>query len=584
MDIFDVLNMIGGLVLFLFGMNVMGNALEKRAGNRLKTILGSMTSNLFRGFILGLGVTAVIQSSSATTVMVVGFVNSGLMTLRQATGVIMGANLGSSMTSWLLSLTAIDGDSILIRMLKPSSFTPILALIGLILYMFQKNTKRKDTGLILIGFSVLMFGMEMMSASVSGLQEVEWFRHALVLFSNPFVGVLVGTVFTAAIQSSAASVGVLQALSSAGFVTYATVIPVVMGQNIGTCVSAMISSVGASRNAKRAAVIHLLFNVIATLILLPLYYLLEFIFRFPFVETASNPVGIAAVHTIFKIAALAILMPASGLLEKLACKIIPESKTNDGETQLLDERLLVTPAVAVERARSVAAAMAETSFSSLHDALDQIETTDPDKWEHIREEEELVDTYEDKIGTYLVRLSAHQMTDEDSATVSSLLHLIGDFERISDHSVNIIESLEEMRDKNLNFSQEAKSEMHALTAAVSEILDLSLRAFRDNNLDYAAMVEPLEQVIDELRETIKKNHVNRLQRQECTIEMGFVLSDLLTNLERVADHCSNIAGTMLELARESMDMHAYLRSIREGGDKNFDEYFEYFKTKYAISK
>ncbi len=582
MTIFDVLSMIGGLVLFLFGMNVMGNALEKRAGNRLKSILGSMTSNVFRGFILGLGVTAIIQSSSATTVMVVGFVNSGLMTLRQATGVIMGANLGSSMTSWLISMTAIEGDSLWIQLLKPSSFTPVLAFIGLILYMFQKNAKRKDTGLILIGFSVLMFGMEMMSSSVAGLQEVPQFRQALVLFSNPIVGVLVGAAFTAMIQSSAASVGVLQALTSTGFVTYATVIPVVMGQNIGTCVSAMISSVGASRNAKRAAVVHLLFNVLATLILLPLYYLLEYFFRFAFVETAANPVGIAAVHTIFKLLALAVLMPLSGLLEKLACRIVPDAK-EDEETQLLDERLLAAPAVAIERCREVAVSMAELSLTSLQDSLTLLTEYDPSKAQPLREAEDKVDMYEDKLGTYLVKLSSHPMAEADSAQASELLHLIGDFERISDHSVNILESVEEMQDKRITFSPEAQHEIAVMAGAVHEILDLSLAAFRDQDLDAAVMVEPLEQVVDALRDEIKKNHINRLQKQECTIEMGFVLTDILTNLERVSDHCSNIAGCMLEMQHDSLDMHQYLRSVKENGENEYKNYFNYFSMKYSVN-
>ena len=581
MTIFDFLSMIGGLVLFLFGMNVMGNALEKRAGNRLKAILGSMTSNVFRGFLLGLGVTAIIQSSSATTVMVVGFVNSGLMTLRQATGVIMGANLGSSMTSWLISLTAIEGDSLFIQLLKPSSFTPVLAFIGLILYMFQKNAKRKDTGLILIGFAVLMFGMEMMSSSVSGLQEVPQFRQALILFSNPIVGVLVGTVFTAMIQSSAASVGVLQALTATGFVTYATVVPVVMGQNIGTCVSAMISSIGASRNAKRAAVVHLLFNLLATMILLPVYYIADSFLHFPFADAAANPVGIAAVHTIFKLLALAILMPLSGLLEKLACRIVPDAK-QDEETQLLDERLLAAPAVAIERCREVAVAMAQLSLSSLKDSLTLLGGYDAKMAETLRAAEDKVDMYEDKLGTYLVKLSSHPMAEADSAEASKLLHLIGDFERISDHSVNIVESVEEMQDKQITFSADAQHEISVMVAAVNEILDLALTAFCKNDLDAAMMVEPLEQVVDSLRDAIKRHHINRLQKQECTIEMGFVLTDLLTNLERVSDHCSNIAGCMLEMQHDSLDMHQYLRSVKENGENEYKNYFNYFNMKYYV--
>lgn len=581
MTIFDALNLLGGLVLFLFGMNVMGTALEKRAGSRLKTILGSMTSNVFKGFMLGLGVTAIIQSSSATTVMVVGFVNSGLMTLHQAVGVIMGANLGTSVTSWLLSTTGISGESMLMQLLKPSSFTPVLAVIGLFFYMFQKNAKKKDVGMILLGFAVLMFGMDTMSASVSGLQDVPEFRRILTLFSNPFLGVAVGAIFTAIIQSSSASVGILQALTTTGSITYATAIPIVMGQNIGTCVSAMISSIGASKNAKRAAVIHLLFNLMATLILLPLYYLLDMLLQFPFAGEAVNPLGIAVVHTTFKILALAILMPASGLLEKLACRLVPDSK-KDEEARLLDERLLATPSVAIERCRSVAVTMAEQAVSSMRDSMMELSSFDAKLGEAIRASEEKVDVYEDELGTYLVKLSAHEMTESDSAEANELLHLIGDFERISDHAVNLLESAEEIHDKQLSFSAEAKRELSVMIGAVTEILDLALTAFRERNLDSAVMVEPLEQVVDSLRDYIKKQHVSRLQHQECTIEMGFVLSDVLTNLERVSDHCSNIAGCLLEMSHESMDMHKYLRSVKDGGEKEYNDYFDYFKMKYAI--
>ena len=581
MTLFDALNLLGGLALFLFGMNVMGAALEKRAGNRLKAILGSMTSNVFKGFLLGLGVTAIIQSSSATTVMVVGFVNSGLMTLRQAIGVIMGANLGTSVTSWLLSTTGIDGESIFIQLLKPTSFTPVLAAIGLFLYMFQKNAKKKDIGLILLGFAVLMFGMDAMAASVSGLQDVPQFRQVLTLFSNPFLGVLVGAGFTAIIQSSSASVGILQALTTTGTITYATAIPIVMGQNIGTCVSAMISAIGASKNAKRAAVVHLSFNIIATLILLPLYYLADALFQFPFVSHAATPLGIAVVHTTFKILALALLMPASRLLEKLACRIVPDSKKDEG-AQLLDERLLATPSVAIERCRTVAVTMAEEAVTSMKSSMAQLASFEAKGGEAIRASEERVDVYEDELGTYLVKLSAHEMTEADSTEANELLHLIGDVERISDHAVNLLESAEEMHDKQLTFSAEAKRELSVMVSAVTEILELSLTAFRDNDLDSAVMVEPLEQVVDSLRDYIKKQHVSRLQHQECTIEMGFILSDVLTNLERVSDHCSNIAGCLLEMSHESMDMHKYLRQVKDGGEKEYNDYFDYFKMKYAI--
>lgn len=581
MTIFDVLNLIGGLAMFLFGMNVMGNALEKRAGNRLKSILGSMTSNTFKGFLLGLGVTAIIQSSSATTVMVVGFVNSGLMTLKQSVGVIMGANLGTSVTSWLLSTTGIDGESLFVQLLKPTSFTPILAMIGLILYMFQKNAKRKDTGLVLLGFAVLMFGMDVMSDSVSGLQNVPQFREVLTLFSNPILGVLVGAAFTAIIQSSSASVGILQALTTTGSVSIGTAIPIIMGQNIGTCVSAMISSIGASKNARRAAVVHLSFNIIATLILMPLFYLCNFLFEFSFMNVAASPLTVAALHTAFKILALCLLMPASNLLVKLACRLVPESK-GDGEVQLLDERLLVTPPIAIERCRTVAVSMAEMSITSLRDALHQLTQYDEKVCDAIRETEDKVDTYEDKLGTYIVRLSAQEMSESDSAEANELLHLIGDFERLSDHSVNVVESAEEIREKKLEFSPEAKQELSVMVSAVQEILDLALRAFRDKDMEAAVQVEPLEQVIDHMRDYIKRQHISRLQNQKCTIEMGFVLADLLTNLERISDHCSNIAGCLLEIQHDSMDMHQYLRSIKGGDQKEFNDYYDHFMSKYPV--
>ena len=580
MGLFEILALIGGLAMFLFGMNVMGQALEKRAGNKLKNILGSMTSNTFKGFLLGLGVTAIIQSSSATTVMVVGFVNSGLMTLRQSIGVIMGANLGTSVTSWLLSMTGIEGDVLWVQLLKPSSFTPILALIGIIFYMFQSNPKRKDTGLILLGFAVLMFGMEAMSDSVSGLKDNEAFTSILTLFSNPILGVLVGTVVTAIVQSSSASVGILQALTTTGSITFNTAVPIIMGQNIGTCVSAMISSIGASKNARRASIIHLSFNIIATLIILPLYYIVTIIFQPPIIHEATDPIDIAVVHTAFKIFALIILMPCSGLLEKLACKIVRED--GKGEVQLLDERLLATPAVAVERCKTVATTMAEVSVSSLKKSFALIENYNEKEDHVIRSEEDSVDMYEDKLGSYLVKISARELTTSDSNEVSKLLHIIGDFERISDHALNIVGSAEEIHDKQLAFSDEAKVELGVLVKAVDEILDLSLSAFRSRDLDAAIKVEPLEQVIDSLTETIKTKHITRLQRGECTIEMGFILSDLLASLERISDHCSNIAGCMLEMEHSELDIHEYLRGVKYGDDKEYKDFYEYYQVKYAL--
>ncbi len=586
MSVFDVFSLFGGLALFLYGMNVMGSSLEKLAGGKLKTVLGSMTSNPFKGFLLGLGVTAIIQSSSATTVMVVGFVNSGLMTLHQATGVIMGANLGTSVTSWLLSTTGITGESagFILSLFKPATFTPILAFIGMLLFCFAKKQKRKDIGHILLGFAVLMFGMEFMSSAVSGLRDVPAFTNILTLFSNPLLGVAVGAAFTAIIQSSSASVGILQALTMTGSITVATAVPVIMGQNIGTCISAMISSIGASKNAKRAAVVHLLFNLIATLIILPVYYILVMIFEPAFVNNAVSPLGIAVIHTGFKIIALLILMPASSLLEKLACRIVPDSKKTS-EVQLLDERLLATPAVAIERCHAVAVIMAETAVSSLRKAMECIWNYSDKANEEVREAENQVDMYEDKLGTYLVKLSSLSMTEKDSVEANKLLHMIGDFERISDHAVNILESSEEIFSKKLVFSETAKNELQTLLDAVNEILELALSAFEENNLSIAIKVEPLEQVIDYLKDYLKTQHILRLQRQECTIELGFVLSDLLNNLERVSDHCSNIACCLIEISHDSMDVHEYLRGLKSGdGEASFNVSYEYFKNKYAVKQ
>jgi len=578
MDILNVAQMLGGLALFLFGMHTMSNALEKRAGNKLKQILSSMTSNQFKGFMLGLVVTLIVQSSSATTVMVVGFVNSGLMTLGQSIGVIMGANLGASVTSWLISLQGIEG----LVYLKPTFFVPILALIGVYLLMFQKKAKRKDTGMILLGFSVLMFGMETMSSQVKGLGEIEGFRNMLIAFSNPVLGVLVGTVFTAIIQSSGASVGVLQALTTTGKVYYKTVVPIVMGQNIGTCITALISSIGTSKNARRAAIIHLAFNVLATIIILPLFYLADSFIDFAFMDIAADYVGVAIVHTGFKLVALAILMPCSKLLERLATLIVSDKKESKDE-QLLDERFLSVPAVALDRCRSVEGLMAKTAISSIHDAFNCLKSYDEKLAAKIREDEGQVDVYEDKLGSYLVKISSQNLNEADSAEANELLHLISDFERISDHAVNIVESAEEIKDKQLAFSGEARMELTVLMDAVSEIIDLALKSFTDNDLNSAVMVEPLEQVVDKLSDELKKQHINRLRHQECTIELGFVLTDVLTDLERISDHCSNIAGCVLEITHEDLDIHEYLRKVKGGEIKEFNDYYDYFNLKYSLS-
>ncbi len=588
MTLFDVLELFCGLAMFLFGMNVMSDGLEKRAGSKMKNILASMTSNPVKGFLLGLLVTMVIQSSSATTVMVVGFVNSGIMTLRQSIGVIMGANLGTSVTAWILTLTQIDGDAIWIKMLKPSSFVPILAVIGVIFYMFQNKPKRKDTGLILIGFAVLMVGMDTMSAAVSGLKESEAFAEIFLKFSNPILGVLVGTVVTAIIQSSSASVGILQALSSTGSISCGACVPIIMGQNIGTCVTAMISSAGASKNARRASMIHLSFNVISTIIILPVYSLLDGVGILPFDLDAiqASPLTISITHTGFKLVALALLMPCTRLLEKLAYVIIRDDEDGKAEkTVMLDERLFATPPVAIERCRMVTVDMAKEAISSVKAAMAMLsEPYDEAKEKEIRESENVVDKYEDKIGSYLVKLSSHSLTEEDSNESNKLLHLIGDIERISDHSLNVIGSVVEMNEKKLSFSPEAKKEIDVLVAAVNEILDITLESLVNNDLDKAVTVEPLEQVVDELKSYMRKQHIRRLRKNECTIEMGFVQSDLLTNLERVSDHCSNIAACILEMAHDDMDMHKYLNRVKEGKVQEYNHYYEYYMMKYAISK
>lgn len=581
MSIFDVFTLLGGLAMFLFGMKVMGDALEKRAGKQLKNILAKLTSSTFKGFLLGLGVTAVIQSSSATTVMVVGFVNSGVMSLHQATGVIMGANLGTSVTAWLLSLTGIQGGPWYINIFKPSAFAPLLAFAGIILYMFQKNNKRRDVGLILLGFAVLMAGMETMSAAVDPLSESPAFQSVLTAFSNPLLGILVGTVFTAVIQSSSASVGILQALALTGVVTYEVAIPIIVGQNIGTCVSAMISSIGANKNARRASFVHLYFNLIGAVVVMSVFYGLDAIFDFHF-PAYITPLGIAVVHTVFKIFALAILMPCSRLLEKLAVLTVPDGKDEAEKKQLLDDRLLGTPTVAIERARKVAVDMALLSVDTLRRAIRLLSSYSEKEAIGIAEGEDRVDKYEDALGTYLVKISACPLTEQDSHEVTKLLHIIGDFERISDHAVNISESAQEMFDKKLEFSENAKNELSVMISAVDEILDSALKAFCDEDLDVAFRVEPLEEVIDTLNSRLKKRHVARLQKGECTIELGFVLSDLLTNLERVSDHCSNIAGCVIEIEHDTLDMHEYMEKLKSEGNPRYTSCYEAYKVKYIL--
>ena len=581
MDIFNALTMIGGLSLFLFGMNLMGQALERRAGSRLRTLLDRMTSNVMMGFLTGLGVTAIIQSSSATTVMVVGFVNSGLMTLRQAINVIMGANVGTTVTAWLLSLSGIDGSSLWIRLLKPSSFTPVLALIGIIFYMFCADTKKKDTGTILLGFATLMFGMETMSGAVSGLKDVPCFVNLFVAFKNPVLGMLAGAILTAIIQSSSASVGILQALAATGAVSYAAAIPIIMGQNIGTCVTAMISSVGTNKNAQRAAVVHLMFNVIGVIMLLSIFCIVRAAFAPAILDEHATMYGIAIVHSVFNILCTAMLLPAGDLLEKLSIRLVPDGKSSDTRAVELDERLLATPSLALSRSRAVASEMAEIAVRALKNSMTAMRALTPELAKSIRDDEELCDHYEDILGTYLVKLSSRRMGEAESEEATELLKSIGDFERISDHAVNILASAEELDEKGLAFSPSAESEFDVLSAAIGRILDLSLDAFEHGDISVAAEVEPLEQVIDTLKEQMRTRHILRMQQGNCSIEAGFVWSDLLTDLERTSDHCSNIAGCVIDAAQHNLNLHETLRATRSE-DERFRRRFEHYAHEYSL--
>ena len=581
MSIFNALNLIGGLCLFLFGMNLMGQALERRAGSGLRSLLEKMTQNRLMGLLAGLGVTAVIQSSSATTVMVVGFVNSGLMTLRQSIGVIMGANIGTTVTAWILSLSGIEGSSLLVQMFKPSTFTPILALVGIILYMFCKADKKKDTGMILLGFATLMFGMEAMSSAVSSLRNVPQFREIFLMFSNPILGVLVGAVLTGIIQSSSASVGILQALASTGQVTYGAAIPIIMGQNIGTCVTALLSSIGTNKNARRAALVHLNFNVIGATVGIVLFYVVRAVAAPVLLGQAASEWGIAVAHSIFNILCTAVLLPMGGLLEKLVLRLVPEGKQPQREAEL-DERLLATPALALERCRTLIADMASYSMESLRESLNAITAYNQKSAEHIREDEAKTDHYEDIIGSYLVKLSARKIGESDSALAAEYLRIIGDFERIADHSVNILESAEEMQQKGIAFSAAALQEYATMAGAVREVTALAYGSFVSGDVQAARQVEPLEQVIDDLKEEMRTRHIRRMQQGSCGIEAGFIWSDLLTNLERVSDHCSNIACCMIEGADHNLHRHEVLQSIRGSGEI-FDREYSSYRQKYALT-
>lgn len=580
MDLFDVLTLIGGLSLFLFGMNIMGQALERKAGNKLKDLLAKMTNSKLKGFLTGLVITAVIQSSSATTVMVVGFVNSGLMTLRQAINVIMGANIGTTITSWILSLGDIDGSSILITLLKPTSFTPILALVGIIFYMFLKDDSKKDIGSILLGFATLMFGMDTMSNAVSGLANVPGFSNLFILFTNPLLGVLVGALLTAIIQSSSASVGILQALSSTGQVTYGVAVPIIMGQNIGTCVTCLLSSIGTNKNARRAAVVHLLFNTIGTVVILTLFCIIKTVVYIPLLSEQASMFGIALTHSIFNVLCVMILLPMSALLEKLALRIIPDDKTKEKYDEL-DTRLFVTPTLALAQAKSSLSDMADTSRKAITMALKSVNNYSDKLYEDILKQEDKNDRYEDKIGTYLVDLSSkNTLSESESKEVSKMLKIMGDLERIADHAINIGQASRELRDKNLSLSEDAIKEMDNMLSAVKECVNLSLLAFEKDDLAIALKVPPLEEVIDELKEELRANHIDRVKKRQCSIEAGFIWLDLLTNLERVGDHCNNIATEIIDdLNYDNRYFHKTKRHASD--DAGYDAMYRDYSLKYG---
>ncbi len=589
MDIFGILTLVGGLALFLYGMSIMGDGLEKVSGGKLEMLLEKLTSNPLKAVGLGAAVTAVIQSSSATTVMVVGFVNSGIMKLSQAIGVIMGANIGTTVTSWILSLTGIQGESIFVRLLKPSSFTPILAAIGIILYMSGKNSKKKDIGGIFLGFAVLMFGMEAMSGAVEPLADVPEFTGMLTMFKNPLLGVLVGAVLTAVIQSSSASVGILQALSVTGAFTYQAVIPIIMGQNIGTCVTAMLSAVGANRSAKRTAFVHLYFNIIGATVFMVLYFSLNALIGFSFSEDVVGVAGIALIHSIFNIFTTLILLPFTKGLEKLAYLTIPESEEEreakeDTEFQILDDRFLQTPAFAIEQCRSLADKMAELSKDCFLKAMQVLFAYTDAGAEEVIALENKIDVYEDKLSVYLTKLNSTNLAYNDSQNVSTLLHCIMDFERISDHAVNVVESAQEMNRKEQHFSKKAEEEMQIYGNAVEDILTRTMEAFVSQDEKKILTIEPLEEVIDKINKDVKKRHIKRLRKGKCTIELGLILSDVATNYERVSDHCSNIAVCLIQMQDSELEAHSYMNHLKDGEDLSFEKQVEVFAEKYNLGK
>lgn len=588
MSIFDVLALFGGLALFLFGMNVMGDGLTRAAGGKMERILEKLTSTPIKGVLLGAAVTAVIQSSSATTVMVVGFVNSGIMKLRQAVGIIMGANIGTTVTSWILSLSGIQGDSIWIQMLKPSSFSPILAVIGIAFLMFSKNEKKHDIGMIFLGFTILMYGMDAMSGAVAPLADVPEFANVLLMFSNPVLGMIVGTLFTAIIQSSSASVGILQALCMTGAVTYGTALPIIMGQNIGTCVTALLSSIGAKKNAKRAAFVHLYFNLIGTILFMTVFYSINAFVNFGVLQDMTTPAGIAVIHSIFNILTTIVLLPFGKGLEKLATLTIREKEEPVEEIaelvplKHLDARFLEQPAFAVTQSMDVMNQMAGYSAEALYDSLELMKNYSDEKWQRVEALEDIVDKYEDELGTYLAKVSGKELAEEDSKRVSNGLHCIGDLERISDHALAIAEIYAKMHKEEMVFSDKAMAELNLYSNAVYEIMSMTCKALNEDDMKIAKRIEPLEEVINGLNATIKKQHIKRLQKGKCTIELGIALENLLNNYERVADHCSNVAASLLQVKTDSFDMHEYLNRVKQESNVEFQAMYSMYKEKYSL--
>ncbi len=589
MDIFSVLTMVGGLALFLYGMDVLGDGLKKVSGGKLEIILEKLTSNKLMAILLGAGVTAVIQSSSATTVMVIGFVNSGIMKLSQAVGVILGANVGTTVTAWLLSLTGLEGSSLVLQLLKPSSFSPILAIVAVIILSMSKKGKHKDVATIMIGFAVLMIGMDTMSNAVKPLAEIPEFTNILLMFSNPVLGMLIGLVLTAIMQSSSASIGILQAMCVSGAVSYSTAIPIIMGQNIGDCVAALLSSASAGRMAKRAAFVNLYYKIIKAAVFMAVFYALNAFLHFAFLGKPASALGVAVIHTAFNVVSVILIYPFTQVLEKLVYLTIPKSDAENQaqeavgrEIQILDSRFLSRPGLALEHCKNAAIDMANLARESLFLSIQLLESFDKKAADKVIELEELVDNYEDELGSYLVKLSSKHLTEKDSQEISVLLHSIGDFERISDHAINIMESAEEMHEKKLYFSRKAEEELKIFTEAIKDIVNTTVQVFQKEDLKLAAMVEPMEEAVDNLNSEIKKRHVKRLRKGKCTIEMGFVLSDITTNYERVSDHCSNIALCLLQLNEENFGTHGFQDSMSVKDNAAFTAEVNRLKEHYQL--